>query len=281
MSASQHRVATLSSCPPPDTVGGLRSFTRAYKALSRVLPNCSQLLAPLDQIISGKESRDAIQWTDTSLVLFHAAQHALKEHKSITLPRPSDQLWIVADGSVAKSGIGATLYVNRDSKLQLVGFFSAKLRKHQVTWLPCEIEALSIAASIKHFSPYIIQLVQPTCLLTDSKPCVQAVQKLCPGEFSASPRVTSFLSIVSRYAVQVQHLGECLISLQIFQAPTLPNVPSYVAKSANSSRRLKIPSFVQRLFKIFETFHICHLQRDPSGMRFRVSVPTSVAPMPT
>ena len=97
------------------------------------------------------------------------------------------------DGSVAKSGIGATLYVNRDSKVQLAGFFSAKLRKHQVAWLPCQIEALSIAASIKHFSPYITHLVQPTCLLTESKPCVQAVQKLCRGEFSASPRVTSFL----------------------------------------------------------------------------------------
>ena len=113
----------------------------------------------------------------------------------------------MTDGSVAKSGISATLYVNRDSKVQLAGFFSAKLRKHQVTWLPCEIEALSIAASIKHFSPYIIQSVQPTCLLADSKPCVQAVQKLCRGEFSASPRVTSFLSIVSRYAVRVQHLA--------------------------------------------------------------------------
>ena len=108
---------------------------------------------------------------------------------------------------MAKSGIGATLYVNRGSKAQLAGFFSAKSRKHQVTWLPCEIEALSIAASIKHFSPYIIQSAQPTCLLTDSKPCVQAVQKLCRGEFSASPRVTSFLSIVSRYAVHVQHLA--------------------------------------------------------------------------
>ncbi len=35
--------------------------------------------------------------------------------------------------------------------------FSAKLRKHQVTWLPCEIEALGIAAAIKYFSPYIVQ----------------------------------------------------------------------------------------------------------------------------
>ena len=77
-----------------------------------------------------------------------------------------------------------------------------KLRKHQVTWLPCEIEALSIAAAIKHFSPYIIQSTHNTCLLTDSKPCVQAVEKLCSGEFSASPRVTSF----SRYQINVRHL---------------------------------------------------------------------------
>ena len=34
LSASQHRVATLSSCPPPDTVRGLRSFIGAYKPLA-------------------------------------------------------------------------------------------------------------------------------------------------------------------------------------------------------------------------------------------------------
>ena len=81
------------------------------------------------------------------------------------------------------------------------------LRKHQVNWLPCEVEALCIAASVKHFSPYIIQSNHQPCLLTDSRPCVQAFEKLCRGEFSASPRVTSFLSIVSRYQVSVRHLS--------------------------------------------------------------------------
>ena len=89
----------------------------------------------------------------------------------------------------------------------LAGFFSAKLRKHQVTWLPCEIEELSIAAAVKHFSPYIIPSKLNTCVLTDSKPCVQAIDKLARGVFSASPRVTSFLSTVSRYQVSVRHLN--------------------------------------------------------------------------
>ena len=34
---------------------------------------------------------------------------------------------------------------------------------------------------------------------------MQAIDKLCCGKFSASPRVTSFLSIVSRYQVNVRH----------------------------------------------------------------------------
>lgn len=103
---------------------------------------------------------------------FVNAQEALKSHKSIVLPRPSDQLWIVTDGSVTKRGLGATLYVARNDRLHLAGFYSAKLRKHQVTWLPCEVEALSIAAAVKHLSPFIIQSNHRECVVTDSQPCV-------------------------------------------------------------------------------------------------------------
>ena len=69
------------------------------------------------------------------------------------------------------------------------------------------MEALSIAAAVKHFSPLIIQSKHRACVLTDSQPCVQAVNKLCRGEFFASPRVTSFLTTVSRFQVSLQHLA--------------------------------------------------------------------------
>ena len=119
-------------------------------------------------------------------------QH-LQKSSSITLPQAADQLWIVTDASVKAVGLAATLYVMRHGKLHLSGHFSAWLRSHQRTWLPCELEALAIAASVKHFSPYIIQSHKPVCVLTDSKPCVEAAEKLCRGEFSASPRVATFL----------------------------------------------------------------------------------------
>ena len=195
LSASPHRIAVLSSCPAPENVKGLRSFIGAYKVLSRVLPNCADVIDPLESSITGFQSQDKLQWNESLTQKFRAAQQALATHKSIVLPRPSDTLWIVTDGSVTKRGLGATLYVTRNNHLHLAGFFSAKLRKHQVTWLPCEIEALCIAAAVKHFSPYIIQSKHHACVLTDR------------GEFYASPRVTSFLTTVSRYQVSLQHLA--------------------------------------------------------------------------
>ena len=207
LTANPHRISVLSSCSPPEKVGAMKSFIGAYKVLARVVPGCSSILSPLDDSISGRSSTEAITWTDELHTAFTTAKKALSNSRSITLPRPDDQLWIVTDGSVRKPGIAATYYVTRKGNLHLAGFFSAKLRCHQASWLPCEIEALAIATSVKHFSPYIIQSSTSTCVVTDSKPCVQAYQKLCRGEFSASPRVSTFLSTVSRYQVQIQHVA--------------------------------------------------------------------------
>ena len=207
LSACPHRIATLSSCPPPQTVRGLRSFIGAYKVLGRVLMQCAHIIAPLETSIAGLQSKDKIKWSESLTQQFKLAQTSLSNHQSITLPKPSDKLWIVKDGCVTKRGIGATFYVSRHQNLYLAGFFSAKLRKHQVNWLPCEVEALGIAAAVKHFSPFIIQSEHHARILTDSKPCVQPIDKLRRSEFSASPRVTSFLSVLSRYQVDILHLA--------------------------------------------------------------------------
>ena len=112
LSATPDRAAVLAKCPPPDTVRGLRSFIGAYKVLSRVLPNCSAHTSPLGSAIAGYQSQDKIVWTDDLYQKFYSAQKALSTHKSITLPRADDHLWIVTDGSVTRQGICATMYVS-------------------------------------------------------------------------------------------------------------------------------------------------------------------------
>ena len=53
MQASPHRVATLSTCSTPDKIGGLKSFIGAFKVFSRVIPDCSSLMSPLDGAVAG------------------------------------------------------------------------------------------------------------------------------------------------------------------------------------------------------------------------------------
>ena len=167
----------------------------------------SSLLAPLKSLTAGRQSQVTISWSDERLVCFRTCQEALSSNRSVTLPKPDDQLWIATDDSVKMNGLGATPSVLRDQKLHLAGHFSAKFKNHEASWLPCEIEALSIAGTVKHFAPYIIQSKSKTYVLTDRKPCVQAFDKLSRGYFSSGPRVTSFLSSVSPYQVKLLHLA--------------------------------------------------------------------------
>lgn len=62
----------------------------------------------------------------TFTLSFHQAQAALSQTRTITLPRPGDQLWIVTDGAVRTPGIVVTLYLSCAGKLHLAGFFCAK-----------------------------------------------------------------------------------------------------------------------------------------------------------
>lgn len=237
--ASPHRVSTLSSCSPPNKVGGMKSFIGAVKVLARVVPHCSALLAPLDEAVAGKQSQDDIVWSDHLTEAFKFAQAALASCHTITLPKPDDQLWIVTDAAVKRPGIAATLYISRGDKLALAGFFSAKLRSHQLSWLPCEVEALAIGVAVKHFSPYIIQFKHKACVLTDSKPCVQAFEKMCRGEFSASPRVSTYLSTVSHFQANVRHVAGAAILPSDFasrNAPVCSDSSCQVCKFINQAQ---------------------------------------------
>ena len=205
ITASSHKLLPLSRCDPPSTVTALRSYIGAYKFFNRVIRSCATYLDPLEKAISGKQKNEKISWTETLLEKFHASQKALSAAAVITLPRRSDQMTIVHDGSHV--GIGSVLYLNRKSEVKIGGFFSAKLKTHQVRWFPCEIEALSIAVSVSHFAPYIRDSLCVTQILTDNRPCVQAWSKMRRGQFSTSARVATFMATLSEFNVEVQHIS--------------------------------------------------------------------------
>ena len=206
ITATPHRLNTLAQCPPPETVHKLRSFVGTFKALSKVLPYHSDFLQDFDKLCAtSKVGSEKINWTDELLQKFESAKSHLKSAKTITLPRRCDELQIVTDAS--SSGLAASLYSIRNGKPVLSGLYNAKRRSHQLGWLPCEVEALAITASVKHFSPFIVQSNHVTTVVTDSAPCVAAYNKLSRGEFSTSPRLTTFLSTLSHYRIKLKHIA--------------------------------------------------------------------------
>ena len=122
------------------------------------------------------------------------------------MPKPSDYLTLTVDASPLNRGLGATLFIRRDSKQYVAQFYSFKLKEHQLNWFPCELEGLAIAAGVNHFAPFARESKHPLQVLTDSKPCVQSYKRLCQGQFSASARVSTFLSTLSSHKVNVSHI---------------------------------------------------------------------------
>lgn len=58
--ASPHRVSALAACSQPKTVMGLRSFIGAFKVLACAIKGCSVVLAPLDDAVAGRMSKEMV-----------------------------------------------------------------------------------------------------------------------------------------------------------------------------------------------------------------------------
>ena len=184
----------------------MRSFLGAFKAISRCVPRCSSLLSPLEDSIKGLKGADHINWSPALSSSFVSAKEALKDPSCLTMPSCEDKLTITVDASPLNRGLGATMFVNRKGVLKVAEFFSFKLKEHQSKWLPCELEGLAISTAATHFAPYIRESAHSTQLLTDSKPCVQAWKKLQRGQFSASSRVSTFLSTLASLNIELCHI---------------------------------------------------------------------------
>ena len=214
--ADAHRANPLSVCSRPTNVKQMRSFIGGFRSISVCIPQYASYLSALEGAVAGKDSLQKVEWDESLNSSFVSAQKALMNPKTLTLPHPSDQLFLVSDGCNSPPSVGSTLYVKRGSNIHIAGFFSAKVKKQQLLWLPCEIEALGIKLSINAFSHYIRESLNTTKFFTDSKACVEAFGILSKGGFSMSPRISSFLMNLNAHNVSINHIKGTSIPLTDF-----------------------------------------------------------------
>ena len=206
ISVGAHKLSPLAATPEPLTCTAMRSFLGAFKAISRCIPRCASFLSPLEDCIKGLKGGDQIKWNPSLSLAFSGAKDALQDPKCLTLPSSSDKISITVDASPLNRGLGATMFIIRNGQTKVAEFFSFKLKEHQCKWLPCELEALAISTAASHFAPYIRESSSSSQILTDSKPCVQAWNKLQKGLFSASARVSTFLSTLASLSIELCHI---------------------------------------------------------------------------
>ena len=115
LTPSAHKISPLTASNPPKTCTALRSYIGDFKALSRCIPQYSSIMSPLEDSIKGMQGNQQIQWSSELIGYFHQSQEALRKHKTITIPKPSDQLVITTDGSPLNKGLSATLFIQNNN----------------------------------------------------------------------------------------------------------------------------------------------------------------------
>ena len=96
----------------------MQSFLGAYnhKAISGCIPCYASLLFPLDIACCGLEGAQKIVWSPELTKHFKAAQKALANPQTVTIPIPSDTLVLTVHASPVNKALAA-LFVDRNANV--------------------------------------------------------------------------------------------------------------------------------------------------------------------
>ena len=215
LKASPHRQLGLLNTKIDDikTVRDMRSWVGLFKTLHIVTPRISEILAPFEASTAGKDTKDKFEWNFELEKLFRNAKEQISKQVRLVLPSPDEQLIMETDAAKGggkdnlPAGIGHVVFVVRDGKKLPVRVHSAKLPDKCKKWSPCEVEALAFAAGIDREYDLVRESKHPLIICPDSKPVHEAVKFINQGKFSASARMSSFLTNVNRTRIESKHIS--------------------------------------------------------------------------
>lgn len=210
-----HKLNPLTTCKEPRTIKGLRSFLGAMRICKDMLPGLDVISQPLDNAVpSTLSGSSTVEWTTEMREAFSKCQEIMKVPKAIVVPKPSDCLIQVSDGALKYPAIGIVLLVKREGVKNLMpaGYYSLRIKGSLKGWSACDLEALAHAKGAAHNDHYLREFKNPITLLTDNKPVVDCGKKLQRGEFSSSPRVQTFVTMLQKYNFKLFHISAKLTS---------------------------------------------------------------------
>ena len=196
------KVQAIQNFPKPRNVKELRRFLGMVNFYRRFIPSCSDILAPLNRMLSpGKNSKKLLGWSVEAVAAFLKIKNKLSEAALLTFPTPNAETAIFVDAS--ESGCGGVLQQKTKGTncWKPLSFFSHSFTITQSRYSTFDRELLAIYLAIKHFRYFVEG--RTFTVFTDHAP-------LCKAIFSrsqtSSPRQQRHLDYIAQFTSDLRHI---------------------------------------------------------------------------
>ena len=189
------------------TKNQLKSFVYMVAFLARFLFRSGEVLKPLRDASNG-EGKEKLVWTEPLKKAFHRAKDAMKE---LTATHPFDPelpTIMVVDTSLLATG--GFLYQVSEEGPKIIAFFSRtrKSRERAIPLSSCHFETFGMVSGVTAFIAMLRQCKLPVTIVVDSKPLVQAFQRLKNFAYSEDTKLNNALyKVLSIVDVNIVHSG--------------------------------------------------------------------------
>lgn len=193
------KIKAITEFPVPVSIKQLRRFIGMINFYRRFIPNCSNILTPLTDLLQKKNKTITLE--NEALDAFRAAKTALGNFSKLSFLEddPQSDIYLTTDAS--ETAIGAVIEQVSPSQRKPIAFFSAKLSPAQSRYSTFTRELLAIFRAVRHFRHLLEG--RSFVLFTDHKPLTSIMSTNLDKYTSREIR---YLDYISQFTTDIRYI---------------------------------------------------------------------------
>ena len=200
----ESKIQAIRDFPLPTSLTKLREFLGLVNFYRRFIPQCSQVIQPLTDMLRStgstqKARNTSLEWSAPATTAFDKIKDTLAQSTMLSHPQPDAELCLMTDASDV--AVGAVLQQKVDNHWQPLGFFSKRLQPAETRYSAFGRELLAVYLSIRHFRHHLEG--RQFFVWTDHKPLTYALHKSITRH---SPREIRHLDFISQFTTDIRHV---------------------------------------------------------------------------